>query len=65
MYKLDRNSFKAGTVEEADNHSAYYIKLSWKERFRVAMYLNSIAFKLVGEDHIKMNKKHFTVRSRE
>jgi hypothetical protein len=69
MYLLNRNVFKAMTVEEAANHASYYKTLSWKERFKVAMYLNSIAFnsiafKLVGESEPKLNKTVFTVRSR-
>ena len=65
MYKLNRLAFKAGTVEETSNHADYYRALSWQERFKVAMYLNSIAFKLVGNDEIKMDKNCFKVRSRD
>lgn len=64
MYKLDRNSFKASTVEEAANHSTYYKNLAWQERLRITMYLNSIAFGLVGKGESKMDKTIFNVRSR-
>ncbi len=65
MYKLNRTAFKASTFEEADNHASYYNKLSWKERFKIAMYLNSIAFKLVGEPEPKLDKKIFKAKSRD
>ena len=64
MYKLDRNSFKAQTVGEAENHSAYYKKMSWQERLRVAIYLNSIAFRLVDKPEPKMDKTMFSVKAR-
>ena len=63
MYKLDRNSFKASTVEEAADHATYYKKLSWQERLRVTMYLNKIAYKLVGEQELKMDKTVFKARA--
>ena len=63
MYKLDRNSFKAHTVEEADNHALYYKSLSWQERLKITIYLNSIAFGLVGKPEPKMDKNVFNTRS--
>jgi hypothetical protein len=65
MYKLDRNSFKAHTVEEADNHALYYKTLSWKERLRITIYLNSIAYGLAGKPEPKMDKTKFKARARE
>lgn len=64
MYKLNRTAFKAGTVEETSNHAAYYRTLTWQERFKITMYLNSIAFKLIDTKELKMNKNYFTVKSR-
>ncbi len=64
MYKLNRTAFKAGTVEETSNHAVYYRTLTWQERFKITMYLNSIAFKLIDTKEIKMNKNYFTVKSR-
>lgn len=64
MYKLDRNSFKARTVEEAADHSSYYKDLTWQERLRIAIYLNSIAFHLVDKPEPKMDKTVFTFRAR-
>ncbi len=63
MYKLDRNSFKAHTVAEADNHVLYYKSLSWKERLKITMYLNSIAFGLVDRPEPRMDKTVFKARS--
>jgi hypothetical protein len=64
MYKLNRSAFKAGTVEETNNHADYYKSISWQERFKIAMYLNSIAFKLEDKVEIKMDRTIFNVRSR-
>ncbi|CAN5369941.1 hypothetical protein BH10BAC1_BH10BAC1_16540 [soil metagenome] len=64
MYKLNRTIFKAGTVEETNNHADYYKSLPWKERFKISLYLNSIAFKLVGTKEGIMDKNVFNVRSR-
>lgn len=65
MYRIDKTKFKGQTVEEAANQSEYYKHLSWKERFRIAIYLNSIAFKMVGKDEPRINKKFFKARSRD
>jgi hypothetical protein len=65
MYKLNRNIFKASTFEESESgHAEYYRKIDWKERFRITLYLNSIAFKMVGQK-IKMDKSLFKATSRE
>lgn len=65
MYKLNRSAFKAGKVEEADNHASYYKTISWQERFKIAMYLNTIAFKLINNSNIKMDKTVFKVKARD
>lgn len=65
MYSLDRNSFKAGKVEDADNHSDYYKNLSFKERFKIVIYLNSIAYKLVGEAEPKLDRGIFSMRKQK
>jgi hypothetical protein len=64
MYKLNRSAFKAGKVEEADNHASYYKTMPWKERFKIAMYLNTVAFKLVNDPHPKMDKTIFKIKDR-
>ncbi len=63
MYKLDRNTFKAQSAADADNHVLYYKSLSWKERLRITIYLNSIAFGLVDKPEPKMNKSVFKART--
>lgn len=63
-YKLDKTKFKAQTAEEASGYAQYYKTLTWKERFKIAKYLNSIAYKLVNEQEPKINKTVFSVRSR-
>ncbi|MCX6206966.1 MAG: hypothetical protein NTZ19_12025 [Bacteroidetes bacterium] len=62
-YKLDRTAFKAQTVDEASNHSAYYKKLSWQERLKIAAYLNSIAFNYPLNNPPKMDKTKFKASS--
>jgi len=65
MYRLDRNSFRASTVEEAADHSLYYKNLTWQERLRITIYLNSIAFRLVDKPEPKMDKTVFRIRIRK
>jgi hypothetical protein len=61
-HKLDRTEFKAHTVEEAADHSAYYSKISWMERLRVSGYLNSIAFNYPEDLPPRMDKTKFKVK---
>ncbi len=63
-YRLDRTAFKAQTVEEAADHTIYYIHLNWKERLLVSAYLNSIAFNYSLELPPRMDKTKFEVKSR-
>ena len=63
LYKLDRTSFKAQTVKEADNHAAYYKSISWKERLQIAAYLNSVAYQYDLNKPPRMDKKLFDARS--
>jgi hypothetical protein len=65
-YPLDRTAFKAQTAEEASkSHSAYYRKLSWQERLRIANYLNSVAYNYPENEPPKMDKTTFSMRSRK
>jgi len=63
-YRLNRKAFKAQTIEEASNHAAYYITLSWQERLRVTAYLNSIAYNYPEDTPPRMDKTKFKARSR-
>lgn len=62
-YKLDRNSFKAHTFSDADNHSVFYKDLSVVERLKIANYLNSIAFNFNAENPPRMDKNVFKTKS--
>ena len=62
--KLDRTAFKAQTLEEASNHTAYYNQLSWIERLQVTAYLNSVAFNYPQNDPPRIDKTKFKVKSR-
>ena len=64
-YKLDRSAFKAHTVDEAADHSAYYKKLSWQERLKAAAYLNSVAFNYPFNNPPVMDKTKFKTTSRK
>ncbi|MES2003225.1 MAG: hypothetical protein V4450_01795 [Bacteroidota bacterium] len=64
-YKLDRTAFKAQTMEEAANHTAYYHKISWIERLRVSAYLNGIAFNYPQDLPPRMDKTRFEAKSRK
>ncbi len=63
-YKLDRTAFKAQTVEEASDHTAYYHKKSWKERLRISAHLNSVAFNYPENLPPRMDKTKFKPKSR-
>ncbi len=65
MYKLDRTAFKAQTFKEAEtSHSAYYKTLTWQERLRIALYLNSIAFNFPPDNPPRMDKTICKARGR-
>ena len=65
MYKLNRNTFKASVVEEDSDHTFYYKMLSWQDRLKVTMYLNSIAFRLVGKPEPRLDRTVFNAKSRQ
>lgn len=65
MYKLDRTAFKAQTFKEAEtSHAAYYKTLTWQERLRIALYLNSIAFNFPLNNPPRMDKTAFKAGTR-
>lgn len=63
-FKMDRSHFRAGKATELDNTTNYYKNLSWQESLKTAMYLNAVAYKLVGQEPISMDKTHFTIKKR-
>jgi hypothetical protein len=64
-YRLDRTAFKAQTAAEASNNAAYYKKLTWQERLRIANYLNSVAYNYPENDPPKLDRTYFKAWSKE
>jgi len=64
-YRLDRTAFKAQTAAEASNHAAYYRRLTWQERLRIANYLNSIAYNYPENEPPKLDRTAFKARARK
>ncbi|TXH20796.1 MAG: hypothetical protein E6Q95_04950 [Chitinophagaceae bacterium] len=57
-------AFKAHTAKEATaSHAAYYKKLSWQERLKIALYLNSIAYNFPSTQAPRMDRTKFAVRN--
>ena len=63
-FKLNRTVFKGQTATDAANHAGYYKNLSWQDRLRAANYLISIAFNYPENNPPKMDRKQFSVHSR-
>lgn len=63
-YRLDRSIFKAQTGAEAANHAAYYKKLSWQERLRIATYLINIAYNYSESTPPRIDRTIFKARAR-
>jgi len=62
---MDKTAFKAQTAAEASaSHGVYYRSLTWKDRLRIAGYLNSIAYNFPAGLPPKMDKNAFSVRGR-
>lgn len=63
MYPLDRTTFKAYTVTDADaSHAVYYKKLTGLQRLKIALYLNSIAYNFPMNHPPRLDKTKFSVR---
>ena len=65
MYKLDRTAFKAMTVEEADSEMKNYKDFSIASRFKVGMYLNSIAYNFSLNNPPKVDRTVFEASGRK
>lgn len=66
MFRLDKTAFKAHTFKEAAaSHAAYYKTLTWQERLRIAMYLNSVAFNFSLDNPPKMDRTAFKAGKRD
>jgi hypothetical protein len=64
-FRLDRHAFKAHTAAEASIHAEYYRSLHWKERMKIAAYLNSVAFRYDPQHPPRMDRTAFRAWSRE
>lgn len=65
MYKFDRTVFKAMTAEEADKEMQNTKHLSRRERLKISMYLNSIAYNFSIDNPPKIDKTVFEARARK
>ncbi len=63
-FKLDRTSFKAQTATAAADHAAYYKNLSWQERLKVSLFLNSVAYNYPESMPPRLDRTKFTAKSR-
>ncbi len=61
-YQLDRSHFQMLSLQEADMEWNDHSKLDWKQRLRLALYLNSIAYGYVGQEMPVMDKTVFESR---
>jgi hypothetical protein len=63
-FRLDRQRFKAHSATEASDYAAYYKSLDWKERMKIAAYLNSEAYRYDPQHPPVMDRTAFKARSR-
>lgn len=64
-FKLDKNHFWAGKVEDKPSDASYYGTLSMVERLKIAYYLNSVAYSFDIKNPPKMDKTFYTTRKRD
>lgn len=62
-FRLNRNVFKGQTQNQAADYREIYRQTDWKERLRIAAYLNSIAFKYDPVHPPAMNRSVFAAKS--
>ena len=61
-YRLDRTQFQILSLKEADSEWNDHSQLDWKQRLRLAMYLNSIAYGYAGQEMPVMDRTAFQAR---
>ncbi len=61
-YRLDRSHFQMLTLQEADDQWNDHSPLDWKQRLRLTLYLNSIAYGYVGQEIPVMDRTVFKAR---
>lgn len=64
-YRLDRTAFEARNASEQVNYGKEHQKLTWQERLRIHLFLNSIAYRYDLNHPPRMNKTIFSARSAE
>lgn len=65
MYSLDRTAFKAQKKADQPDSESEYKTMTWQERVKIVMYLNSIAFKIANNYSPTMDKNLFSKRTRK
>ena len=60
-YRLDKTTFQAMSVEEADDYMRDYRSYSWKERLKVSFYLTSLAYGFDINHPPAMDKTIFSI----
>lgn len=58
-YRLDRGHFQMLSLQEADEEWNDHSQGDWKQRLRLALYLNSIAYGYAGQQMPKMDRTVF------
>lgn len=61
-YRMDRGQFQILTLQEADEEWNDHSQLDWKQRLRLALYLNSIAYGYAGQEMPVMDRTVFQSR---
>ena len=61
-YRLDRGHFQILTLQGADDEWNDHSQLDWKQRLRLALYLNSIAYGYAGQEMPVMDRTVFQSR---
>ncbi|MFD1629668.1 hypothetical protein [Pseudopedobacter beijingensis] len=63
--KFERSLFQKGSFKDADIQIEYWKSKSYSERLEAAMEMTKLAFGLVGREFPKMEKKLFSINSRD
>ena len=63
-YKLDRTAFKIQTFQEASDNFEYWNSKTDKEKLKVAMYLNSVAYNFSPDNPPKLDRTLFKITHR-
>jgi hypothetical protein len=61
-FRLDRTSFKATTVEKANDHISYWRNKSYKERLEAASFLIMHAYQI--DINTRLDRSVFSKRKR-